>query len=299
MPRAGAGVPVEDLIARLCDQPGRVLTERDVGELGPAGDLLRRWGAVRQDENLTAVSCTSCGDDHPVELEYDPELRVWRYYCGSVGWAAVDEADLVTFRFDRGWLFDKLVEELRIRRPDRRCLVDDVLWQLGNARTGTAFWAAFVARDAAAHLDPILEGLRQAGGAYPGLVLTSSPGVPRRVRLPHGHRWVSLVDVLDAGDDRLGVHEAGVRAALSDKGARQPAPRPPGRPGVGDLMLEEFARRRQAGETCPSLRGEAAAIQGWLRATHPELGPRSRGTVENIIRRLHAEGASRDPRPTK
>ena len=85
--------PVEDVIVRLCEQPRRVLTARDVSDLGPTGELLRQWGAVRQGENLTVIACTSCGEDHSVELEYDAELRAWLYFCGSVGWVTVDEAD--------------------------------------------------------------------------------------------------------------------------------------------------------------------------------------------------------------
>jgi hypothetical protein len=298
--QVGVNISIEQLIVSLCDQQGRVLTDRELGELGRAGDLLRRWGAVVRGDNLTCVACTSCGEDHPVELEYDPELRAWRYYCSFDGYVIVNQEDLVTFRFDREWLFGRLSEALRINGPDPRCLIEDVLWQLGTARTGTAFWTVFVARDVLGHLDLILGQLQQAGGGFSGLVLTSSPVVPHRVRLPNGHRWVPLLDLLDAGDGQLGVREAVIRAALSGEGARQLVPRPPGRPGVGDLVLEELVRRQQAGATLPEVGKEAAALQTWLRIAHPERRPRSKGRIENIIREPYAKWASReDPRSTK
>jgi hypothetical protein len=294
-----ASVHVEDVIARLCEQPGRVLTARDVSELGPAGDLLRQWGAVRRGDNLTAVSCTSCGEDHPVELEYDAKLRAWLYYCSSVGWVVVDESDLVTFRFVPGWLFDRLTEALQIGRPDQRCLIDKVLWQLGTARTGTAFWTAFIARNVEAHLNAILGALQLAGAAFPGLVLTSSLAVPHRVPLPNGHRWVPLTDLLEVSGGQLWVREPVIRAALRGKGVRQLVPRPRGPAGVDDLILEQLARRQQANETCPKIGDKAAALQEWLRIAHPERGPRSRGRIENIIREPHAKWRSRNPQATR
>jgi hypothetical protein len=290
---------VESIIIRLFERSDQALTRRQLHDLGEAGDTLLRWGTLRQDQTLTSLGCRSCGEDHLVDLEYEPELRIWRYYCSSVGFVAVDAADLVTFQLDHGWLFDRLTEELRIGRPDRRCLIHNVLWQLGIARTGTAFWTAFIARNVEAHFDRILGELQQAGAAFPGLVLTSSTTVPHRVRLPNGHRWVPLADLLEVSGGQLGFREAVIRAALSGKGARQLVPRPPGRPGVPDLVLEELTRRQQAGETCSLLGAEAAAIQKWLRTAHPERGPRSPGRIENIIRERYAEWASRDPRSTK
>ena len=95
---------VEELLVCLFDRPDRVLTRRQLRDLGEAGDLLLGWGALVRDGTLTATACRSCGDDHPVDLEFDPTLRRWLYYCGSVGFAAADEDDLVTFRFDPRWL---------------------------------------------------------------------------------------------------------------------------------------------------------------------------------------------------
>jgi hypothetical protein len=277
----------------------QALSQRQLGLLGEVGESLLRWGALQQNETLTSIGCRSCGEDHLVELEFDHVASKWRYYCGSVGWVHIDEADIVNFSLHLQWLFDQLSDSLRIRRPDRCCLVDNVLWQLGLARTGTTFWTAFVARSMASHLDPILEKLQHAGGGYPGLVLTSSPKLPYRVRLPNRHRLVSLADVLCGSDTELGIHEPVIRAALSGKDVRKLLPRGPGRPGVVDLVLKEFDRRRQAGVPLSGLAAQAVAILAWLRAEHSEFGSRSKGRIENIIREHRAGWASRDPRSTK
>jgi hypothetical protein len=277
----------------------QALSRSELGFLGEAGESLLRWGALRQNETLTSLGCRSCGEDHLVELEFDQPAGKWRYYCGSVGWVHVDEADTVNFSLHLEWLFDRLSDLLRIRRPDRRCLIDNVLWQLGLARTGTTFWTAFVARSVAIHLDTILEKLNHAGGGYPGLVLTSSPKLPYHVRSPNRHRLVLLADLLDGSDTQLGIREPVIRAALSGKDVRKLLPRGPGRPGVVDLVLKEFGHRRQAGIPLSGLGAEAVAILAWLRAEHPEYGSRSKGRIENIIRERYAEWASRDPRSTK
>ena len=101
---------------------------------------------------------------------------------------AADEDDLITFRLDLNWFFDRLAGLLRIGRPDRACLVDGVMWRLGVARADLRFWTAMVARDVVTHLDGVIEQLQRAGRDHGGLVLTSSADVPFRVPLPNGYR---------------------------------------------------------------------------------------------------------------
>jgi hypothetical protein len=288
-----------DIIVRMFERHDQALSRRQLEHFGEAGESLRRGGALQQNETLTSLGCLSCGEDHPVELEFDQTSGKWHYYCGSVGWVHVDEADIINFSLRLDWLFDRLTEALRIGRPDRRCFIEGVLWQLGLARTGTTFWTAFAVRRVASHLDPILEKLEHAGAGYPGLVLTSSPEVPCRVRLPNQHRWLRLADLLMVSEGQLGAHEPVIRAALSGKGVRKLGPRKPGRPGVVDLVLKEFDRRRQAGVPLSGRGAEAMAVMAWLRTEHPEYGSRSKGRIENIIRERYAEWASRDPRSTK
>ena len=101
---------IEDVVADLVENPNRIITRRELDGLGDIGATLSRWGALRPGETLTSIACTSCGDDHFVELDFDPATQMWRYYCGSVGRVAVASDDLVTFGFDLGWLADRLAE---------------------------------------------------------------------------------------------------------------------------------------------------------------------------------------------
>jgi hypothetical protein len=147
---------IEDVVADLVENPNRTITRRELDGLGEAGATLLRWRALRPGETLTSIACTSCGDDHFVELDFDPPTQGWRYYCRSVGLIAVAADDLVTFRFALGWLRDRLAECLLIERPRRRELVPDVLWDLGDANLGGRPWSAFLARSVDVHLDPVL-----------------------------------------------------------------------------------------------------------------------------------------------
>jgi hypothetical protein len=293
-----SGEPVEDVIVRLFDCPDRVLARRQLRDLGEAGDLLLRWGAMLPGETLTSIACRSCGDDHPVDLEFDAMSSTWRHYCGAVGFVAIDNEDLVTFRLHLDWLFVRLGELLQLRRPDRACLVDGVMWRLGVARADQRFWTAVLARDVVDHLDPILEQLQRAGGDHGGLVLTSSANLPFRVPLPNGYRWLPLRDLLDADDNGLRIQQGAIRRALAGVLARAVVERPPGRPGVEGVVLGEFRRRSHVGQTEPTLRAEAAALQSWLLTNDPDSGGRSLGTIENLIRSGHAAWRRGNPRAT-
>ena len=205
---------IEDVVADLVENPNRIITRSELDGLGDIGATLSRWGALRPGETLTSIACTSCGDDHFVELDFDPATQMWRYYCGSVGLVPVATDDLVTFRFDLGWLADRLAEGLLIGRPRRRELVADVLWDLGDASLGGRNWSAFLARTVDVHLDPILGALRERGGKLSGLVLASSPFLPSNVPLPHGHRFMPLRDAVDCSTGLLEVDHHAVLTEL-------------------------------------------------------------------------------------
>lgn len=294
----GRAGPVEDLLVCLFDRPDRVLTRRQLRDLGEAGDLLLRWGALVRDGTLTATACRSCGDDHPVDLEFDPTSRRWTYYCDSVGFVAVDEDDLVTFRFDPRWLGDRLAEGLRIGRPRRRELVPEVLWDLGDATLGGRPWSAFLARAVGTSIDPILAALRSCGGKLTGLVLASSADAPWNLALPHGHRFLPLRDVLEVRADRLEIATDVVLAGLRGRRTDKPS-RDPGRPTDRSVVLAAFAQRQRSALTRRTLEAEAEAIWNRLAAERPDLRPPAAGTIGNIIRAHHRAWRAANPRSTK
>jgi hypothetical protein len=293
------GLPlIEDVVVELVENPSRVITRRELSLLGEIGDTLQRWGAVRQGETLTSIACDQCGDDHFVDLEFDSSSGAWRYCCLSVGFVAVAAEDLITFRFDVGWLSAGLAESLLIRRPRHRELVPDVLWDLGDAGLGGRPWSAFLARAIGAQLDPILDALRTRGGKLPGLVLASSPTMPLALPLPYGHRFLLLRDALDTTSGRLDVAHQAVLAALRS-GVSKGAERARGRPSCRSLVLEIFGRRLRAGETAAAVGEEARAVLERVLREEPGLRPPASGTVENIIRHDHASWRAQNPRSTK
>jgi hypothetical protein len=60
-----------------------------------------------------------------------------------------------------------------------------------------------------------------------------------------------------------------------------------GRPTPRHLYDVEFKRRCDAREVLPEIAKEADALWEWLKATHPNLNPGTRLTIENNIRERH------------
>ena len=87
---------IEQLVVQLVEHSARTITRRQLDKLGEAGATLLRCGALQESETLTSIACDQCGDDHFVELDFDPATRQWRYYCSSVGFVPVYADDLVT-----------------------------------------------------------------------------------------------------------------------------------------------------------------------------------------------------------
>jgi hypothetical protein len=72
----------------------------------------------------------------------------------------------------------------------------------------------------------------------------------------------------------------------------------PGRPSKGMHVIRiEFDRRRIENECKPSLREEAAALEGWFRNCYPKAQPVKRKTIENNIRADFRQYVA-SPRPT-
>ena len=64
----------------------------------------------------------------------------------------------------------------------------------------------------------------------------------------------------------------------------------PGRPAKAKHLIEqEFQRRVDAGEVCPTLPKEACALQEWLKGEHPSASPPTVKTIRNNIRGQYRE----------
>jgi hypothetical protein len=293
-----ADTRVEELIPRLVEWPDGVLSERDLRELGPAGQLLRRWGGIVEIKHRTTIACASCDGDHDVDLEFDPALGTWSYYCSSGGVIPAEAEELLAFRFEPGWLRARLAAGLRIARPRDREIVPGVLWDLGDAALGDRPWSAFLARAVGLHLDAIHDALRTGGGKLRGLVLVSSPVVPSSIPLPYRHQFVALADCLSAAGGELGVSDAAILAALgADKTKRPPGSK--GRPNLKGPVLDLYRKREAAGETAAMVGDEAQAIHERLLRERPGSQPPAVGTIARHIRQPHRAWRERSPESTK
>lgn len=68
----------------------------------------------------------------------------------------------------------------------------------------------------------------------------------------------------------------------------------PGTPEKGrTVILREFDRRKQSGETEPTLAAEVRAILNWYAQRHPDSPCPKPGSTENLLRALHREAINR------
>ncbi len=172
--RDGTAVATEaiDLLLELCelDPPeigGAVLADR----FAQAGERLIAWGVLRSGANVATVTCRTCHDDHPAEVEFDRTARAYRHYCPEADWVPVPDEDLRRYRLDLSWLVTWLSRALSIpSNLPPRCLVDDILWDLGEAVAGERGWTALFGRRlaVAANRDHLVDALERRAGKAPG-----------------------------------------------------------------------------------------------------------------------------------
>src|SRR5262245_56724916 len=123
--------PMGELVAQMFDRlPQATYSMRCIDDLGHGTRCLLEWGALIPVEPLRSIWCRACGDDHAVELEFDPETNTYNYFCASAGLTTVEEADIRACTFDVSWLLQLLEQALDIRKPRRRALVENVFWDL-------------------------------------------------------------------------------------------------------------------------------------------------------------------------
>ena len=212
----------------------------------------------------------------------------------------VGDDEVRAFQFSVEWLVHRLSESLQVRRLRYRELVPNILWDLGDADltgAGSKPWATFLARAVPLSLDVIVDALRVRGRKLPGVVLTTSPGAPWQLVLPHGYRFVALSDVLEV---RTGALEVALDALLPRLHGRVAKNRQKRGPHTDrGTVLDLFERRRRAGLTLPQVGREAEAIAAELApGMHHTPRGSTVGTVENHIRGAHRAWRGAGPRST-
>jgi len=190
-----------------CDPPdvsGAVLVDAHP----EVGQQLIDCSALRPTSNASIVTCRACDADHPSEVEFDESVNGYRHFCPDAGWVDVPADDLKCYRADISWLLTKLRRELGIAdHVPAPCLVDEVLWDLGEAwigkRKSTILFGRRIGHGG--NLDRVCDVLTNRVGRPPGLLLTSAENHPRHVDMPGRHRIVPMKDCLQPAGDGKGI----------------------------------------------------------------------------------------------
>lgn len=284
-----------DPVNLLCDLAEASEDEFQAAELwnkyGAPVRILADLGAVEPGALLHTVTCRACHSDHPATVDFDATTRGHFHFCPEAGFVTVDDADLATFRFDPGWLVEWLVNELRIVSPARRrTLVPDRIWHLGDARCGETLLTVVLARKVTSQV--ALDHLASAVSTIPpgdlGTVVTTSPDVTRRVRLPHGYEFLDLREIGRAGEDRLVLDSAklGSWVKATRRGAVRNVQSRSGRPSDGSVIIQLYKERRARGLPMINVSAEAREIRAEFQARFPDRDPTHLSTVRKHVSRF-------------
>ena len=201
----GKRVPFEGvgLALRLYEQPeariaGRVLREN----FRAAGDYLLDAGGLREGPHLRTVTSAADHDDREVEVVWDPETNSYAYFSATAGWVDVPADDLKQYVLDVSWLLRRIAHAMEIPASAKpRRLVDDVLWDIGDARVGKSKATILFGRrlNHDDNLDRACDALTNRIGRPPGVLLSTTDRLSRHVRLPGHHRFLPLRDCIVSG----------------------------------------------------------------------------------------------------
>jgi hypothetical protein len=262
-------------------------------------ELLCSLGAIEAGPRPETATCSACDADHPATLEYDPERACYVHFCPEAGYVSLKDTDLATYRFRPEWLPEWLTEALQATAPARHTpLVFGHVWHLGDALCGSTQVTVVFARRIAsqANLDRLASELRTIHPAAKGLVITTSPQVPRHVQLPGGYEVVQLPVVVRENEgglildhQRLGSWIKGMKPTTLKGGMTRT-----GRPlGPFEIVAQIYKRRRARGVPVGSGRAEAAAILGEWQEHASDQGTPHISTVRRYLKKLPSGPGSR------
>ena len=162
-----------------------------------------------------------CGNYNFVERwddEFDEELEhpvCWVeehgsfcYMCRYSGWIKVDNDELKVYRVKMDKFLATLQRALEI--PERYgpiCLVDDLLWDLGDTRIGRRMRPVLFSSRLhdPGSLEQILPALSNRVGRGQGILLVSGPEPSTYLPIPGQHKVIKIEDVIDPHLEQLTV----------------------------------------------------------------------------------------------
>ena len=139
-------------------------------------------------------------DDELVGFEWDADLQAFVGFHPNMGPMDAEPRVRKQYRIDFEWLLSAIVDAAGVAAGQRRaCLVEDQLWDLGDARLGRKMRPVLFARRlcSADALDLVERALTARQGRAGGVLLTTSQRISSAVRLPGRHRILHIRDCLD------------------------------------------------------------------------------------------------------
>jgi hypothetical protein len=199
----------------LCEQPEPVVQggERTgaqcIAEAVEHG-LLERLG------NADWVTCGACYDDHDAPVEFDSTTKRYAHFCAEAGYVQVEVERLHRFGVNFPRLIDILREAFDMRnRPGARCLIDDILWDLGDVLVADARQTLLFARrlSFSANLISVREALARRPPRAAGLCFHTSSQTLAVDMLPGRHRVFPIFEFVSE-NTAFTINESSLAAAL-------------------------------------------------------------------------------------
>ena len=190
-----------ELAFRLCEQhPAEISWHVLTMHFNRLGEELISAGALVETTPSETIVMPMDLDDELVGFEWEADRQAFVGFHPNMGLVEADPRVRMRYRLNFDWLLSAIAGAAGVRAGQRRvCLVDDVLWDLGDARLGRNRRPVLFARrlGLAGALDVAEGALIARQGRADGVLLTTSPRISRAVRLPGRHRILQIRDCLD------------------------------------------------------------------------------------------------------
>jgi len=198
-----------ELVFRLCEQqPAEISWHVLNMHFDRLGEELISAGALVETTPSETVVMPMDLDDELVGFEWDAGRQAFVGFHPNMGLVEADPRVRKRYRVNFDWLLSAIAGAAGAAAGQRRvCLVDDLLWDLGDARLRRNKRPVLFARrlgftDA---LDLAEGALIARESRADGVLLTTSPQISRAVRLPGRHRILHIRDCLDHASRGFGL----------------------------------------------------------------------------------------------
>lgn len=187
-----------ELVFRLCEQqPAEISWHVLNMHFDRLGEELISAGALVETTPSETIVMPVDLDDELVGFEWDADRQAFVGFHPNMGLVEADPWVRKRYRVNFDWLLSAIASGAGVLAGQRRvCLVDDQLWDLGDAwfgkRKATVLFARGLGRIDG--LDLVCNALTRRVGRPPGILLTATGPISRHVVIPGQHRVLSLPD---------------------------------------------------------------------------------------------------------